>query len=341
MPGSAPSVRESQDLAQFDRTEATARLKMATAEVKEKQACCRTAQPAPSRPGAARGGPGAGRAGPSRSSIAAPSGPRSPAGWWTCRSVPGQYVLKGTTSSSWPIPRASSASCRSTAGASPSARPSRCRSRSRMSRARCRRSCRCPSRSRSCASWPRRSPPPGSSSPIPRASSSRAPRPGRPGVPVDADRHGPQARRPTRRPPRRRGLDGSGDPQRIRHQRAGARPGRHRARSRAGLRPVPAHGRADRGSSVPLFPARWCDSARGRRARDRGTSPNPATAVPRPASRTPGGACHDAAGRRRAQRPAHVDPGRGRPPARRRRPQAGGSAPVLTTARRSRVRVSA
>ena len=90
------SVRESQDLVQFDPTEANARLRMATAEVKEKQALLKNGGCGRDFRSPARGGRGACRPGAAqldRCSVRAP---------FTGRVVevavcPGQYVLKGTT----------------------------------------------------------------------------------------------------------------------------------------------------------------------------------------------------------------------------------------------------
>ena len=69
-------VRESQEIAQLDRTEAAARLKMATAEVNEKQALLEDEQELFRRRTRRRSRPpGAGRAGPARARSLHPAGP--------------------------------------------------------------------------------------------------------------------------------------------------------------------------------------------------------------------------------------------------------------------------
>ncbi len=94
------TVRESQEVAQLDRTEASARLKMATAEVKEKQADAQERTSLgiwKSTKAQLEAAAGAGRAGPARArSLHAARSVCGPA-WWLCRSAPGNMSLKGTT----------------------------------------------------------------------------------------------------------------------------------------------------------------------------------------------------------------------------------------------------
>ena len=180
---------------------------------------------------------GAGRAGPARARSLHAAGAVRRANRGGCRSVPASTCSRGRSSPSWPTSRAfktllpvdrrgvSSGAAltvqvegQDVAGKVQAILP-------------------LPEPFRCSASWPRRSPPPGSLSPIPRESSSRACASEHHDHSDHADRHGPQARRQARRRPRRRRHDGSGDPQRIRHQRAGARPGRHGPGSRPDLRP--------------------------------------------------------------------------------------------------------
>jgi multidrug efflux pump subunit AcrA (membrane-fusion protein) len=91
------SVRESQDLVQFDPTEANARLRMATAELKEKQELPRPARSNPGNPApqveAAEARVELARAQVDRCSVRAPFTGRVVA----VAVYPGQYVLKGTT----------------------------------------------------------------------------------------------------------------------------------------------------------------------------------------------------------------------------------------------------
>ena len=87
-----------QEIAQLDRTEAIAWVKMAQADVKEKQAAGGIGRAASRRMcrGPARGGRGQGRARPARARSPDAPGSRSRAGSSPLHVSTGQYVLKGT-----------------------------------------------------------------------------------------------------------------------------------------------------------------------------------------------------------------------------------------------------
>ena len=90
-------VRETEEIAQLDRTEAAARLKMATAELHEKQALLKANKNDLRRlPGAGRGGRGASRAGPARARPLHAASPLLGPRGRDANVCTGQYVLKGT-----------------------------------------------------------------------------------------------------------------------------------------------------------------------------------------------------------------------------------------------------
>ena len=119
------AVRELQEIAQLDRNEASARLKMALAEVKEKQAQLKAQHARRSRGHAGRSSmpPRRGSSWPSSRSIAARCARRSPGESWRCRCVPGSMSFKGTTIAELADVTALKTLCPSIAAASRPARP--------------------------------------------------------------------------------------------------------------------------------------------------------------------------------------------------------------------------
>ncbi len=299
-------VRELQEIAQLDRGEASARLKIAAAEVKEKEAELKAAFDASSElvPVSARGCPGAARTGPdrARSLYAACALSGRLVALPVCA---GQYVVKGTTIAELadvsalktllPVDRRSVASGASltvhvegqdVAGKVQAVLPLPAQFVALRELA-------TPfaaawvvdpqhqgaSSSRDCGSAPR----PFRSRPSPR-------------FPKRAMKHGDARNADS--------THGPGDPQRIRHQRAGARARRHRPGTDAGHRPLSAVGRTDR-VVIGLAPGRDAGPFRrgGGPSSIEGVSPDPAVGG------TPAGVIR----RRRASRARRL-PRRAAPP---------------------------
>ena len=148
-------------MAQLDRAEAMAKLKIAQAVVKEKQALLKRSGSGDAvdqaQVEAAEARAELAQLELDRLTLRAPFAGR-------VLSVPvssGQFVLKGTVLAEVADVSRVGRSCRLTAGVSRPAPTRRCSSRSKSSRPRCRASCRCSKRSRSFESWPRPTPRPG------------------------------------------------------------------------------------------------------------------------------------------------------------------------------------